>query len=252
MEEREYHNIFKAEETQWWYVGLRQLALDAIERHKGVEYESLALDAGCGTGGFSQKLNAHTPTIGLDISTLALELSRTRGLTRLVNGSVIDLPFKDKSFSLVTSLDVLYHMGVADDVDALKEFHRVMTDDGVLVANFAAYEFLRSEHDRVVHGRRRYTKRMLNEKLLAAGFEVDRITYRNTLLFPGIILIKLIKSIFGGASEDTSDLEGVSGAVSGPINSLLRLVVSMENRILRFMDLPFGSSVFCVARKKAQ
>jgi SAM-dependent methyltransferase len=249
LEDREYHSIFKHEERHWWYTGLRGFLRSSLRRYLGVKTESAKiLDAGCGAGKLLEELTGiyRGRAVGMDFSSLSLKLCKERSIKKLVNSSVLELPFKSESFDAVISLDVLYHKGVTDDVAALKEFKRVLKDDGIVILNLAAYGFLRGPHDEVVHTRERYTKEKLNKRLKAAGLTVERITYRNTLLFLIFLAVRTLQRS-KGAKAGASDLSMPSAVV----NSTLRMILSIENAILGVTDLPFGSSVFCVARKSS-
>jgi hypothetical protein len=149
---------------------------------------------------------------------------------------------------VVISLDVLYHLDVADDLKALREFYRVISRDGILLLNLPAYDFLKSSHDEVVHTRHRYTLRDVKNKVEGAGFTVERATYRNTLLFPLAMAARLLRKFhLQNEKKRGSDL----GPLPGWLNRFLKGVLLFENRlILRGLNFPFGLSVFCVARKK--
>lgn len=246
MEEREYLSIYALEERHWWFTGLKALVSDSIDRAFKGRTGLTVLDAGCGPGGLLKRLSADNSAVGVDYSGIALGLCTKRGLKRLINASVTALPFRDSVFDLTVSLDVIYHSGVKDDVEALREFSRVLKKGGALILNLPAYEFLRSPHDRVQHTERRYTSGDLRKKLELAGFIVEKMTYRNTFLFPAVLLVRMFKRLFekeGG--QAASDLKEVSPAVNG----LLKMLLWAENTALRFVNMPFGTSVFCVARK---
>ncbi len=252
MEEQEYHTIYELEETHWWYLGLHGLVKDALARHSrppsGGDGKAALLDAGCGAGKLLKDLSAnYDPSVGVDISPVGLSLCAKRGLGKLVTGSVSELPFKAECFDAAISLDVIYHMQVPDDRAALKELQRVLKPGGVLVLNLPAFEFLSGSHDRQVHTRRRYTTKELRRKLLSSGFEVEELTYRNAFLFPVIFLVRAIQKLTGSAERGTgkSDVTGLPR----PVNRLLTSLLLFENRLLKKVSLPFGSSVFCVARK---
>jgi SAM-dependent methyltransferase len=145
---------------------------------------------------------------------------------------------------VVLSIDVLVHQWVADDVAALREIHRVLVPGGFVVLQVAAYRGLWSAHDVATLTRHRYTRDELAEKVKRAGFDMVRITYRNTLLSPLAVLIKLIRR--GRATTATrSDLVVLPRLV----DRALFFIVAFENYVARRVSLPFGVSIFCIARK---
>jgi SAM-dependent methyltransferase len=94
------------------------------------------LDAGCGEGFVARLILAEMPDIdlkGCDLSTGALAIAkRTNPHAEFLSGSVVDLPFPDKSFDVVGCFEVLEHL--PDDLPrkALAEFARVAREAVVL------------------------------------------------------------------------------------------------------------------------
>lgn len=86
------------------------------------------LDAGCGNNSLAEHLR-HYDMISLDL-TIPSGLSE-KG--KFVQGSIIQLPFGDSSFSFSTSVDVLEHLPIELRNDAIRELVRV-SDDGVILA----------------------------------------------------------------------------------------------------------------------
>lgn len=246
MKESEYLAIYSAEAVHWWYLGLRELVFDSLRSFSGGKKVKV-LDAGCGTGASLLQLSKEGYNCcGLDFSGTALGFCKSRGLSRLVRGSVSELPFAERSFDALISLDVIYHASVPDDVQALREFRRVLKKGGILILNLPAYEFLRSPHDLANHTKTRYTKKMLGVRLRAAGLKVERLTYRNTVLFPVVAAIRIAKKLIPGRPHShESDL----GEVNPLVNRALSGVLSIENRLIKAVSMPFGTSVFCVARR---
>lgn len=239
--------MFDVEDDNWWYVGLRKLVLDGIESFTRANNGPAVLDAGCGTGGMLKECKDYT-AFGMDTSEASMHYCRMRSLKNLLRGSVNSMPFKHSAFNIVISLDVLCHTSVPDDVKALKEIYRVIDHDGVLLINLPAYHFLKSRHDESFHQDRRYTARNLKEKVAKAGFRIERISYRNTVLFPLVLFMRIAGKLFpSGSHEKESDMRRLPRL----LNSFLQQLLLLENKmIIRGVSFPFGLSVFCVARKK--
>lgn len=242
MHREEYGRLYAAEESLWWYRGLRALLTSTVSELVKGKPEARILDAGCGTGGNLVQLQAFGRATGIDLSMDALGFARQRNPQQLVRGSVLELPFRSASFNVVTSMDVLYHQWVVDDVEAMRELHRVLRPGGALVVHVAALELFRGPHDVVVQTRERYTRASLKGKLQRAGFKVERITYRNSLLSP-VLLVRRLLSV--ASDESGSDVSIPSPVVNGALTAVQKL----ENAMLRVISFPFGSSLFAVARK---
>ncbi|MBI4866693.1 MAG: class I SAM-dependent methyltransferase [Candidatus Wallbacteria bacterium] len=246
MERREYDTIREVEDSHWWYQGLWELTQRWLASAVPAASGCRLLDAGCGTGGLMSRLLPGYPgTVGLDLSEDAMRHCRQRGLLRVARASVESLPLPPKCFDAIVSNDVLYHR-TAHEAPALEEFHRVLKPGGALLMNLPALESMRGTHDVVVHTRRRFAKPELVRLLSSAGFEPVRVTYRNCFLFPVAWLVRKLRRPVPGEVPEKSDVE-----LPGPlVNQTLLAILRVENLLLDSLDLPFGLSVFCLARKR--
>jgi SAM-dependent methyltransferase len=206
------------------------------------------LDAGCGTGGLLARLSAAQPDralTGLDADSFACERARAKSGRPVCAGSVNALPFADGSFGVILSADVLCHRSV-DEQAALAQFHRCLCENGVLILNLPAYDWLMSGHDRAVANARRYSRRQVVRLLEGAGFRVLFAGYWNTVLFPVMALTRKLRSGGAGASSDVK--------LHPPaIEALCRAATAIEHAWLRRgRRLPFGGSVIAVAAKQSK
>jgi len=242
----EYAAMYQVEDWHWWYVGMRRVA-DALLRRcfNGRAGALDILDAGCGTGGNSAHLRAYGRVFGIDVADEALCYARRRPDLGLARGSVEYLPFRDASFDLVVSNDVVCHRSVADDRRAVAEFARVLRPGGVVYLQLPAFDRLRSHHDVAVQTAHRYTRREVERLLDAAGLRVRRTTYVNALLFPAAAAWRMAHKTVRPDAVERSDVR----PVSRPLNAALRLALSLEAPVVRVGDLPFGLSVVGVAEK---
>jgi SAM-dependent methyltransferase len=107
------------------------------------------LEAGCGIGTDAvQFVRAGAHYTGIDFSPTALELAQRRPElvgVRLVEGSIVELPFEDASFDLVYSNGVIHHL--PQTRRTIAEFHRVLRPGGtaiVMVYHRASLNFYAS------------------------------------------------------------------------------------------------------------
>lgn len=252
MNQVEYTRMYEVEERHWWYVGLHELILATIRRESRRLGRPLDIfDAGCGTGRLCQLMTAQGHRVsGCDFSEEALRLCRLRGIETMVVADLNSIELDPGTFDVITSIDVLYHRGVIDDVAVMRRLWRGLKPGGVLILNLVAHEFLRSTHDIAVHTRERYTLHMICERLKSAGFEIAFATYRISILFPFIALYRRLLRLAVSGKVDPGE---VASDVSLPhrfINALLLKIITLENKFFRVAALPFGSSVFVVARKQ--
>ena len=246
MERAEYEVMAAVEGQHWWYGGMRAITAAILDAVYSERRDLQILDAGCGTGGNGLFLRRYGWVVGIDLAPEAISLGGPRLPGRLARGSVLDIPFADASFDLVTSFDVLYHRAVPNEERALGEMWRVLRPGGRLLIRVPAYEFLRGKHDRAVHTRRRYTAGQAQALLQAGGFTVERHSYINSLLFPLPLAQRLLESALPELERRESDL-----TLPAPLlNEALRWPMAAEAAWLaRGRSFPIGLSVVCLARK---
>jgi hypothetical protein len=144
-------------------------------------------------------------------------------------------------------MDVIYHVAAPADFRALLEMKRVLKPGGILLLNLPAYECLRSHHDAAVHTKQRYTRGRIRDLLAEAGWKIQTITYRNTMLFPIAAVVRGLQKLF---SPDPSTLKSDLSPLPRIINQALTIPLYMENRLIQWGGrLPFGLSLYCVGVK---
>jgi len=243
MEPREYEIMYRAEQSHWWYQGMAAITRNILDVFYAPGSGLAILDAGCGTGAGFLFLSQYGSVTGLDISSYALRFCAGRGCTEVVGASVMALPFRDETFDLVTSFDILYFEGIHDET-ALKETARVLRPGGRLLIRVPAFDWLRGAHDAKVSTAHRYTSKELAGKLGKSGFEIELLSYANMILFP-LALLKRFTEKWRLAPQQDSDLAVNMGAFS----SLFRNCLVIESKLIRFWRFPFGLSVVAVAKK---
>src|SRR5262249_11838432 len=184
-----------------------------------------------------QQLGSPERNWGIDLAPESIEFCRKRGLTNVRHGDVNALPFDDASFDAVISSSVIYHDWVPNVARALQEMKRVLRPNGVLIAYVPAVSFLHSAHDDAVMTARRFRKPEIRALLWEQGFEIRRLTYWTTLLFP----LAVAARTFGG-SKMGRDFESTSSW----LRRMLGAIMSLELRLVRYVDLPFGVALLAV------
>lgn len=250
MNKIEYTRMYEAEDRHWWYVGLHKLILTTVQQESQRLGRPLRIfDAGCGTGRLCQLLRMDGHEVaGCDVSEEALRLCRVRGISSVYQADLNALELEPEEYDVITSIDVLYHKAVVDDVAVLRRLRSGLKPGGLLILNLVAHEFLRSTHDIAVHTRERYTKRTLNERLLLSYFNSIFSGYRVCLLFPFVVVYRLTAHYFNRNSA-TGNVDSDVFIPFSLINSLFLKLLEVENVLSRCFALPFGSSIFAVARK---
>ncbi|HUP85281.1 MAG TPA: glycosyltransferase [Acidimicrobiales bacterium] len=240
MAEHAYDAMARVERSHWWFVAKRALVTEAVERH--APSTTAMVDVGSGTGALLDDLSGRFDlVIGSELDEHSLSLARSTSRT-LVRGRAEALPFPDDAAGAISCLDVIEHLD--DGVIGLAELGRVVEPGGIIVLAVPAYQWAWSAHDDRLGHRRRYTRRRLAEEVRAAGLEVVRCTYFHSWVVPIAFLLRKtpLRHLLRGEAEEAS-------YVSDSVNAVLSAVVSAERRVLRRFDVPFGLSVFLVARK---
>lgn len=138
----------------------------AVEKAMRDEEKEVVLETG---SGISPVLTSWDNVVYTDLSASALELlKKEQGKGRYVVADVMNLPFKDQSFSHVISSEVLEHL--KDDRKALMNIARVTKPGGVLIVTFPHRHFYFTHDDRFVEHYRRYEVSEIISLLAEAGF----------------------------------------------------------------------------------
>lgn len=139
------------------------------------------------------------------------------------------------SYSAVVAFNVLEH--IEDDVAALGSFRGLLAPGGHVVLVVPAFPVAMSEFDRSIGHHRRYTLRTMQQALRSAGLSPVLVRYHNSVgLLGWLVLMRLLR---GRPAEGFSLRVFDRGVVP-----VLRV---LEGR----WRLPFGQSVFAVARRDA-
>lgn len=246
MNQHEYDTMYKMETTYWWHTGMRSIMFELIG--DSLNPDAKLLDIGCGTGARLKVLSDYCDTWGIDLSPKAVELSKSRGLENIEQGDAAELPYANETYSHAVCCDVLE--AVDDDFAAVKEAYRVLLPGGIYYCSDQAYPVLRNQHDISQNSLRRYTKEKWTSMLDAAGFEIERVTFSNTIMFPALALYRLAAKLLKPTDkvrpeEARSDLFNLPGKV----NWTLHHVLEAERGLIRKHDLPFGLTLMAVCRK---
>ncbi len=263
MRQSDYNLMHQLESEFWWFAGMRRVTA-ALLRSCVVRDLRDVLDVGCGTGinllWVSEQFSPNR-VVGCDYSPIAVEWCRdaiasaqpraSGSYIRLSRGDLRSLPFRDESFDLVISLDVLDVFTPGDAAAAVREIHRVVRPGGIAFVRVPAYQWLLSSHDLLFETRRRYTVTELRKRLNAAGFQVVRTSYANTILFPVAMVERLLRKAVGLLSDRT-DAQPWPQSL-GWLNPIFEACLKLEARLLGNGGvLPFGLSAICIGLKPAK
>jgi len=234
----------RAEDTHFWFLGLRRVAQQLLTAASGPRRLTRIIDCGAGTGRNLDWLARYGHAVGVELEAVGVRLAHQRGRS-IVRGTVVHLPFAPATADLVTSFDVLICLDDSAERLALREMWNVLKPGGLALINVAALSVLRGAHSALAQEVRRYSRRDLAAKLAAAGFAVERLTYTNLSLFPVALAVRGIQRLTGRTAPSEGDLQ----VPAWPVNAAFDLALWLESVWLRWFNLPVGTSLIAVVRK---
>ena len=244
--EKSYAERYALLEGEHWWFRARRAILRDLLAHFEWPARPRILEIGVGAGHNLLEIYPSDARLeGIEPDDSLARLAAARGPAPVFKASIDRLPqeIQDGSYDCVAMFDVLEH--IPDDARALQLVNRKLKPSGRVVLSTPAYMWLWGQQDVVSQHYRRYTLRELKEELQVANFTVERMTYFNTLLFLPIAAVRLITR----CSSRPHRKEGDFAYARKPSNAVLFTLFAAERLLLRYLNFPFGVSIFAAARK---
>lgn len=243
MEKYLYQDLYIQEDTHWWHRSKRATVVDLINTNFKNPKRLKILDIGCGTGKNLETLSKFGQTFGIDNSKEAITFCKKRHLINVYLRKSDNTKFPPNFFDVILMLDVLEHV---KEKPTLKEIHRVLKPNGVLILTVPAHQWLWSQWDIVLHHKRRYHRNQLNTVLIENKFIPLKISYMYMFLIPPVIFIRFLKSRFKKSTDYSSDFQ-----INFPIvNNILYQIAKLEKILNNKIAIPIGTSLIAAAAKK--
>jgi SAM-dependent methyltransferase len=243
-----------AEETHWWYQGLRDLlarlltsksfAVGAGAQGRG----PVVLDAGCGAGANLRMLDELLRPArleGFDAHPRAVRRAIDKCPQADVHlGDLREPTLHLDRYDLAVCCDVVSHVGRNACRAGLGRIAEHLNPGGLLVVHAPACPGLASQHDTAVGTIERYRKAEVDSLIRSLGLRIELSTYRMSLLLPAVAAYRRL-----GRKQTESPR---SDLARGPaiFEPLCRRLLTWENRLItRGIRFPLGSSIIAVGRK---
>jgi len=252
-----YQRLAALENHHWWHRGMREIAATLIHSQGAPASFPRVLDAGCGTGAglmWEQDVLGSRLVIGMDLSWHALTFCQSHVGGALLQGSVLELPFRPSSFDLIVCQDVLQHLPT-DGADArvIAAFYQILRPGGLLLVRANSRLGMWQENNARDADFQRYTLPEIVSLLRTAGFFVKRATYANALPALYASIKRWLSLHYHHGTHPHRLYEGLrvrdTATRHAWLNQLLLWVLRAEARYLLAprAHLQFGHSTFCLA-----
>jgi len=241
MERAVFDRMAELDQEHWWFLARRRILDSLIERVVYPPHGARVLEVGCGTGHNLAMLGRFGTVEACELDKCARALAGKRLGRKVKDARLPDLSmFERNAYDMVALLDVLEH--VPDDIGSLRAIHRRLKPGGALLLTVPANPWMWSAHDVAHHHFRRYTRAGLAKLFLQSGFDVQLLSYFNSLLFPPIAAARVLNK---ARRNDSAD-DALPGAT---VNGLLNRVFGLEAGLIGRVPMPFGVSLVAVVRR---
>jgi SAM-dependent methyltransferase len=238
MDPSAYREMADTEKRHWWFVGRRRIIGDVVAG-LGLPAHADILEIGAGTGGNLPWLSKFGTVTAVEMDPFARRHAfETTGIEVLDGALPDNVPFEGRKFDLICMFDVLEH--VEFEAASLDVVARHLKPGGRFVVTVPAYSWMWSEHDKMLHHFRRYTRGTLRTALEGSGMRVEKLTHFNAALLPVAMAARAVAKLTKKGSPGT-------GMPSSGLNSILAGILSSESPVVSKKGLPFGLSVMAIA-----
>lgn len=219
----------------------RRHVLRALAHHGGAEPGKVVVEIGCSNGYLLDEIRSTMPgatLIGCDYELAPLQrlATRLRGVP-LIQLDIVKSRFPDECCDTIIMLNVLEH--IEDDIEALRQVHRMLKPGGLLLIEVPASPTLYDVFDEMVGHFRRYTMKELVSKLDRAGFEVRDRSHLGFLVYPAFWLLKTWNKLTATNAESHRQ-KVISTLRAGKPGKLQHLIFAIEDLLRPAVPMPFG------------
>lgn len=248
---RSFDYLYATENTNFWFVSRNNVIKGLVEKYcvgKTLQKNKF-LEIGCGTGYVLKGLSKfrYLELEGAEIYLQGLKYARSRlpGIN-LIQLDATKLPFKNE-FNAIGAFDVIEHIE-ADEL-VIEQIYYALKTGGFFFISVPQYRWMWSKSDDYACHKRRYSRKELITKLKAKGFTIEYITSFTFILFPLMMLSRLLSGIEkikkGNNCKRAPELN-----LNPVLNSILKYLMKIDEWLIKCRaSLPFGGSLIVIAKK---
>jgi len=230
-----YNILYK---THWWWRARERILMEEIAPLLSNRVDPLILDVGCGDGLFFDKLKDIGIPRGIEMNP-ELVSDDNPWRDNIFLGAFEE--YRSKStFDIILLLDVIEH--IDNDKATIAKACELLKRDGFILITVPAYNFLWTRHDEINEHKKRYSMVALNKTVENQELRLHKKRY----LFPSLTIPKL----FVKTLESLGFSRNISLRVPpSSINLWLEKILYYEDRVLRNIPHPIGSSLLAIYKR---
>ena len=244
MDKGYYQEYYIQERNHWWFLA-RLKIIEAQIKLIGQDKKLKILNIGIATGATSEMLQKYGEVTSLEYDDDCCQFVREVVKIPVINGSILELPFEDKSYDLVCAFDVIEH--IEDDQLGVEEMKRVCRTNCNILITVPAFMSLWSDHDIINHHFRRYTKSNLMPLFQKTG-TIEFCSYFNSIFFLPIFFVRKLSNLFKSKNREVkSDFKKFKASALN--NIMYNIFMAERSYLSNKWVLPFGVSIMLKWKK---
>ena len=239
MDKSVYKRQFEENKNHWWFESRKKIVQNILK--KNIKKKKIKiLDFGCGVGINLEMLSKFGDLTAYDDNKIVLKFIKKKFFNRKIRFT--NTLSDKKKYDLIIAMDVIEHIN--DDKKIVEKLNKKLLKNGKILITVPAYNFLFTTKDKILHHKRRYSKKSILN-ILKPNFKKIKCSYYNFFLAPLIIPTLLFYKIFNIEFIDKVEKKG-----NNLLNYLFKKIFSSERYILNNINFPFGISIIYLGRKK--
>jgi SAM-dependent methyltransferase len=222
----------------WWWRAREEFIERVLDDRIAPQGAGDILDFGCGDGLLFPVLQKFGDPFGIETDASLLDPAGA-WRSRIRSDPLRPDPAEAGRYGLIVALDVLEH--IEHPASVVRELARRVRPGGLFVATVPAFQSMWTGHDTMNHHFKRYRLRELVQLVSDSGLKPIDARY----FFAWLALAKWAVSIKERLTREDTTPPHVPRAT---VNQAMLALCRAEQRVLRRMPPPFGSSALIVAR----